>query len=69
MDENAVRVIVTEVINGKIKELWDEKVSVNICNVNHKEVREMKGRIDKIFVMFIAILTGIIVQIASALIK
>lgn len=56
MDENAVEVIAMRIIDEKIKDL-------------NREIRDMKDKIDKIFVMFVAILTGIIVQIASALVK
>lgn len=76
MDENAVKVIVNEMIaklkiqtEEEIRKILESKVSKEICEKNHKEVAEMKDEMKKIYVLFIAILTGIIVQIASALIN
>lgn len=76
MEESEVRIIAQDVAEKmyskllhEIHQMRDDIVRKETCDMKHQEIKEMKADIRKISAMFIAILTGIIIQLVSTLMK
>ena len=62
---NTVRVIVAEILNGKVEKLWNEKVSHELCKEKHKEVAALKTMLWGIIVLQLTVLGGVITALAK----